>query len=291
MCVCYDGGPKCVGITSEAYLAKLQAYVPKPPVIPEPEPEPDYEELTIKMQACVGATFSLDTSIKYSPDLDKSYISFQIGCRHPNIWWLDEKCRSLYAASMCCNMCYLDYFNVQAEFDSDTVFYNNLLGPLTKLTCGDNPQLEFNPDSCEGPQFLSWDEIMSRYSCAGKSYSYGKISFTVVGGSNTLGNQETIKLLIEKQLASEGLQLPISTSFKTDEDGNTVVTLYYVGPASSGDNVSKVGDSLSSEEFSDSVSNSIRGSSVSDVSANGSATRHILSMIALIVFVLIGLLF
>jgi hypothetical protein len=292
MCVCYDGGPKCVGVTSEAYLTKLQSYVPKPPVIPEPEPEPDYEELKIKPQACMGSIFTPDPSIIYSSALDRSYISFKIGCTHPNTWWLDEKCRSLFARSMCCNMCYLDQLSVQMEFDSDTVFYSSQLGPYTKLTCGDNPQIEFNPDSCEGPQYLSWDEIMSRYSCAGKSYSYGKISITVVGFSNTFTNQDTIKLLIEKQLDSEGLPLPVSTSFKTDEDGNTVVTLIYIGSASNGDNVSRVGDSLSSQEFSDSVSNSIQGSSVSDVSAvHGSASRHILSMIALIVFVLIGLLF
>jgi hypothetical protein len=287
MCVCFDGGPKCVLVSSDAYLAKIQPYLPKPPE-PVPDNSEKAAEIQLKIDAC-HASLEKEPPYLISTDLQLSYYKYLTGCDRLG---LDDKCRSYAAKERCCEMCKVDT-DYQKNIDPEDKFYSFALGPFSKLSCGDNPNIEYHPSSCEGPTILSWNEIKSRFSCAGKSYPYAKITFTVTyDGYISLSEAKTVLGgLIKQQIYSEGSTLPDSISYDTDETGKIVVTLTYLGDGSSGDNISGVQDTLSSDTFEDKVSNSIEGAKVSDVTIKSSSTRHILSMIALIGFVLIGLLF
>jgi hypothetical protein len=297
-CVCFGSAtPYCVYVGSSEYTKKVQEYSPKQ------FQGPDQVALE---KAYTSASACQYSSGFYDPDvpsiLAPSFIKSKTGCSFSSNMvdsqLSDPTCNAIYAKALCCYVCsgiidvYTSYYtSFYPDFPRDEqIFVGPYLGPKFTLTCGANPHITYDPDTCGTTNVLSYNEIINTYKCDGSQPSFGVVSFTITV-ETPLTATSTLQAAIQSYLESQGLEPTFASLVPSAEDPNTyIVSLYYVGESNNPGTLSAVSETLQSSEFENHLSNYVPGTTVSDVTV-ASAQSVLLSMITLIVIVAIGLLF
>jgi hypothetical protein len=181
---------------------------------------------------CQISSLNLDTDYMSTlPSvISGSYLWNRTGCNFENfenntVPTLDDPvCRSLYAKYLCCNICsgLLDAdLSLYPNLDkNDKIFYGLYFGPIYSLTCGANPNITVNKDTCNGANVLSYNDIVNQLQC-GTSFqpSYGLLAFNISVFNPSSLTKEYIQLLIlDYIIMKEGLPRPAVVSVTARSD-------------------------------------------------------------------------
>jgi hypothetical protein len=134
---------------------------------------------------------------------------------------------------------------------TDKMFYGLYFGPIYTLTCGANPNIIENKDTCNGANVLSYNDIVNQLQC-GSSFqpSYGLLAFNVSVYNPSSLTEQYLEILILAYINSLGLPKPsvISVTRGSDNPFQYPVRIGYNGD-SNNQTITSLSNSLSGDNF------------------------------------------
>jgi hypothetical protein len=276
-CVCFDSStPRCVDVTSQEYLGRI---LQSQQILTTSSAENVQllNNATLSASVCQLASLNLDTA--YASALPSlmvgSYLMNKTGCNFANsVPTFDNAlCRSQYAKYLCCSLCsgLLDaelsqYPNLNRD---DKIFSGLYLGPIYTLTCGANPSITVNLDTCNGPNVLSYNDIINQLQC-GSSFqpSYGLMSFNVSMYNPSSLSEVYLEALILNFVISLGLPQPsvVSVTERSDNPYLNFVMIGFSGASNTQQTLSTLSNSFSGSNFTNYLTQyNVAGASISQV--------------------------
>jgi len=277
-CVCFGySTPHCVNVNSQEYLGRIQQS--RQIVTSSVGNAQLVNNAAFKSSLCQISSLNFDSDYMSTlPSvISSSYLRNRTGCNFENtVPTLDDPvCRSLYAKYLCCNICsgLLDadlslYPNLKKD---DKMFYGLYFGPIYSLTCGANPNITVNKDTCNGANVLSYNDIVNQLQC-GTSFqpSYGLLAFNISVFNPSSLTEEYIQLLILDFITMNGLPRPAVVSVTARSD---IPFLYYVMIGYTGNSNNQtllsLSNSLGGSNFTNHISrNNFVGASISAITTD-----------------------
>jgi hypothetical protein len=258
-CVCFGSStPRCVSVNSEEYLGRIQQS--RQLITSSLGNVQLLNNATLKASVCQLASLNLDTN--YASTLPSiisgSYLKNKTSCNFANLVPTldDSTCRSQYAKYLCCSLCsgLLDaYLSEYPSLNRDDKIFSGLyLGPIYTLTCGANPIITVNKDTCNGANVLSYNEIVNQLQCA-SSYqpSYGLLAFNISAYNPSNLTQNYLQTLILNFISSLGLPQPsvVSVTERSDNPFLNYVMIGYTGASNTQQTLSSLSNSFSGSNF------------------------------------------
>jgi len=153
---------------------------------------------------------------------------------------------------------------------NDKIFSGLYFGPIYTLTCGANPNITVNKDTCNGANVLSYNDIVNQLQC-GSTFqpSYGLLEFNISIFDPSSLTEEYLEILILNYINSLGLPQPAVSSATVRSDNPF---LFYVMIGYTGD---------SNNQTITSLSNSLRGSNFTNYLAQNNLPRASISAISI----------
>jgi hypothetical protein len=277
-CVCFGSTtPHCVNVNSQEYLGRIRQSRQLVTSSSSFDNAQQLNNAALKSSICHISSLNLDSDYAstLSSDIWGSYLRNKTGCNFENtVPTLDDPvCRSLYARYLCCNICsgLLDvdlsrYPNLNKD---DKIFYGLYFGPIYRLTCGANPNITVNKDTCNGANLLSYNDIVNQLQC-GTSFqpSYGLLSFNISVFNPSSLTKEYLQILISYYII---MQHPrpavVSVTMRSDDPFLYDVMIGYPGN-STNQTLSSLSNSLGSNFTTYLSLNNFAGASISAITTD-----------------------
>jgi len=277
-CVCFGTStPRCVDVNSQEYHGRIQQS--RQPLVTSSVGNVQLlNNAALKSSICQLASlgFDSDYASNIPSVLSGSYLRNKTGCNFVNAvpTLEDSVCRSQYAKYLCCSICsglleahLSEYPNLNRN---DKIFSGLYFGPIYTLTCGANPNITVNKDTCNGANVLSYNDIVNQLQC-GSTFqpSYGLLEFNISIFDPSSLTQEYLEILILNYINSLGLPQPAVSSATVRSDNPF---LFYVMIGYTGD---------SNNQTITLLSNSLRGSNFTNYLAQNNLPRASISAISI----------
>jgi len=258
-CNCFGSStPRCVSVNSGEYLGRIQ----QSQLITSSSlgNVQLLNNATLKTAVCQLASLNLDTAYAstLSSTISGSYLKNKTSCNFVNLVPTldDSTCRSQYAKYLCCSLCsgLLDaYLSEYPSLNrSDKIFSGLYLGPIYTLTCGANPNITINKDTCNSANVLSYDDIVNQLQC-GSSYqpTYGVLAFNISAYNPSSLTANYLQTLILNFISSLGLPQPsvVSVTERSDNPFLNYVMMGYTGASNTQQTLSSLSNSFSGSNF------------------------------------------
>jgi len=276
-CVCFGSStPRCVDVNSQEYLGRIQQ---SRQIITSTVGNAQlFNNATLKSSICQLASlgFDLDYASTLPSVMSGSYLRNKTSCSFANLVpsFDDSVCTSQYAKYLCCSLCSGLLDAELSQFPNlnrnDKIFYGLYFGPIYTLTCGSNPNIIVNKDTCNGPNVLSYNDIVNQLQC-GSSFqpSYGLLAFNISVYNPSSFTEQHLEILILAYIKSLGQPQPSVVSVNVGSD-NPYLYLVQIGYSGNSNNqtVTSVSNSLNGSNFTNYLANSYPRASISAITTD-----------------------